>query len=121
MAHVQRDVAVARGWRRAGMDRRMKKIEDDAQICRQALSTWRTAEEDLRGAAAAVSEELLRMRDVVCEVEDQGRLLQRYLDEVIHSSRRREQAEGMALRGHDGVSSLLPAPWWAHRGVQTEG
>lgn len=121
MAHVQRDVAVARGWRRAGMDRRMKKIEDDAQICRQALSTWRTAEEDLRGAATAVSEELLRMRDVVCEVEDQGRLLQRYLDEVILSSRRREQAEGMALRGHDGVSSLLPAPWWAHRGVQTEG
>ncbi len=49
MAHVQRDVAVTRGWRRAGMDRRMKKVEDDAQICRQALSTWRTAEEDLRG------------------------------------------------------------------------
>ncbi len=47
------------------------------QIFRQALSTWRTAEEDLRGAAAAVSEELLWMRDVVCEVEDQGRWLQR--------------------------------------------
>ncbi len=61
------------------------------------------------------------MRDVVCEVEDQGRLLKRNLDEVILSSRRREQAEGMALQGHDGVSSLLPAPWWAHRGVQTEG
>ncbi len=117
MAHVQQDVAVARGWRRAGMDRRMKKVEDNAQICRQA---WKTAEEDLRGAATAVSEELLRMRDVVCEVEEQGRLLQRYLDEVVLSSRRREQAEGMALRGHDGVSILLPAPWWAHRGVQTE-
>ncbi len=58
------------------------------------------------------------MRDVVCE--DQGLLLQRYLFEVVLSSRRREQAEGMALRGLDGLSSLLPAPWWAHRRVQTE-
>ncbi len=78
----------------------------------QAWILPRTAGDDLREAATAVSEELLRMPDVVCEVEDQGRLLQSYLDEVVLSSRRREQAEGIALRGHDGVSSLLPSPWW---------
>ncbi len=89
------------------MDRRLKKVEDDAQICKQALQTWRTAEEDLRGVATAFWGELLRMRDAVCEVEDQGRFLQRYLDDV-------------ALRGQDGVSSLLQMQWWVHRGVQTE-
>ena len=119
MVAASREVAVAKGWRRSCMDRRMQKVEDDSKVVAEALQCWRQREEDLRVSAAVVMDELLRLRDVMAEVDYQTGTMQHYMDELVMSSRKREQAEGMALRGHDGCSSLLPVPWWRHACTQT--
>ena len=114
-----RGAALARGWRRAGLDRWTRAMKEETIQLHEALGMWSEAEQNMRTAAGEVAMGLQALMAAKMDTEYWSQYVEECIDAVVTSSHKRGEAEGMALRGFNSVSSCLPIPWWEHKEVQT--
>ena len=98
----------------------MRQVDSDVEEMKEVLKGWDMAEKNLRVVTGEVARDLLAMKSALVEVEYWTSKLEDAVDDLVTSSHRRSMAEGVAMRGHDGQNSWLPAgDWWRHKGMQT--